>query len=169
MSEPSPFVVHVGDLLSGSGKQRRHRLVVPADWGVAFVEVANGQPIEADLVLTGASGGVVVRGDLAATLLTTCVRCLEESEKRVELEVAQLVEAPGAAGDDGYELVGEALDLEPILRDELMLHGPLRPICEDGCVELEPHTESDLNTDLPDEPGRISPFAVLQDLFDAGD
>lgn len=169
MSGPSPFVVHVGDLLSGSGKQRRHRLATGADWGVDFAKVADDRPVAADLVLSGASGGVVVRGKLTATIVTTCVRCLEETRRDVELEIAQLVEAPGAAGDDGYELSGEEIDLEPILRDELMLHIPLRPVCEDGCAGLEPHLESDLNTDTPGESERTSPFAVLQDLFDTGD
>lgn len=169
MSEPSVFVVHVGDLLSRSGGQRRHRLATEVDWGVDFVKVADRIPIEADLVLSGVSGGVVVRGPVSATMTATCVRCLAESTSQLELDVAQLVEKPGAAGDDGYELDGDTLDLEPILRDELMLAMPLRPVCEDGCEELEPVSETDLNTDTPDEAERTSPFAVLQNLFDSGD
>lgn len=169
MTQPSAFVVHAGDLLSNSGKRRPHRLAGPVEWGMDFVEVAAETPIEADLVLSGVSGGVLVRGRLNARMVMTCVRCLEESSDDVELEIAQLVEGPGAAGDDGYELDGEDIDLEPILRDELMLQMPLRPVCQGGCEGLEPPPETDLNTDSPDEPERSSPFAVLQDLFDPGD
>lgn len=169
MTEPSPFVVHVGDLLSSSGKQRRHRLALPVTWGVDFARVDPATPIDADLVLSSVSGGIVVRGHLVASMRSTCVRCLEEIATDVDLEIAQLVEAPGASGDDGYELDGDEIDLEPILRDELMLQMPLRPVCVDGCEGLEPHPETDLNTDTPGEPERTSPFAVLQDLFDTGD
>ncbi len=169
MTVASPFVVHVGDLLATSGKRRSHRVVAPVDWGVDFAGVVPGTSIDADLVLSGASGGIVVRGSLRATIETTCARCLEEYRDETEIEIAQLVESPGSAGDDGYELQGEQVDLEPILRDELMLQLPWRATCPDGCAELEQHSETDLNTDTPDEPGRTSPFAVLHDLFDAGD
>ena len=34
--------------------------------------------------------------------------------------------------EDGYSLDGDLLDLEPVLRDALVLALPLAPLCQDG-------------------------------------
>jgi len=42
----------------------------------------------------------------------------------------------GAADSDGYVLDGGVLDLEPALRDALVLELPLSPLCADDCPGL---------------------------------
>ncbi len=87
----------------------------------------------------------------------------------MRIEVAQLAEA-GGEDDDEYHLDGDVLDLEPILRDEVLLAMPLRPQCDPPCEGLVPGSESDLNTAAPGSARRTdSPFAALQDLFGPGD
>ncbi len=168
MAAASPFVVHVADLLRAPGTSRPLHLEVPVDWSVDFSRSAPDPPLVADLVLTSAVGGVMVRGSLDVTVRHTCVRCLTETEDTVLVELSQLVETADE-GDDGYVLRGVELDIEPILRDEVLLAMPLLPRCPGGCAELVDGAESGLNTSTPGERRSDSPFAVLRDLFDPGD
>jgi uncharacterized metal-binding protein YceD (DUF177 family) len=66
--------------------------------------------------------------------------------------------------------VGDEIDLEPFLRDEVLLDLPMGPACPDGCREVVTTPESDLNTGSPgDDAESGSPFAVLRELFEPGD
>lgn len=168
MSHGSPFLVHVGDLLRDTKRTRPLRLVESVDWAVELSRVLPEPPLEVNVTLRGASGGVVVRGTAEAVVEHTCPRCLETRDVVVVVEIDQIAERDG--GDDGYELMGEQLDLEPIVRDEVLLALPIRPLCEPPCSGLVRDTQTDLNVATPGPPGRSdSPFAVLQDLFDPGD
>lgn len=167
MAHQSSFVVYVGDLLR-STTTRPLRIVAPVDWALQLSAVTADVPVAADLVLTAASGGVVVRGTVDATVDHTCPRCLETRRVEVSVSIDQMAERDG--GDDGYEIVGDQLDLEPLLRDEVLLALPILPICDASCAGLVRDTQSDLNMPTPGPAGRSeSPFAVLQDLFDPGD
>jgi uncharacterized protein len=168
MPHASPFLVHVGDLVRHGGAARSHRVSAPVEWSIELSRVLPDPPIDANLVLSAASGGVVVRGTVIATVRHTCPRCLEDREVVVEVDIDQIAEREG--GDDGYELHGDELDLEPVLRDELLLSMPLLPVCDPPCGGLVQGAESGLNTATPEPAGRPeSPFAVLEDLFESGD
>jgi uncharacterized protein len=161
-------MVHVGDLVRHGGATRRHRLSAPVDWSIELSHVLPDPPLVADLELSAVSGGVVVRGTATATVRQTCPRCLEDRDESIEVDIDQIAERDG--GDDGYELHGDELDLEPLLRDELLLSMPLLPVCDPPCGGLVQDVESGLNTSAPEPAGRPeSPFAVLEDLFESGD
>ncbi len=72
--------------------------------------------------------------------------------------------------DADYVIDGLELDLEPILRDELLLALPLSPTCGPGCKGVVDAAKTGLNTGTPDDDGdSSSPFAVLRDLLEAGE
>jgi len=73
-------------------------------------------------------------------------------------------------GDDEYHLAGNVLDLEQLLRDEVLLAMPVAPVCGPDCPGLVAVAGSGLNTSTPDqEDESASPFAALKDLLDTGD
>ncbi|HSF86591.1 MAG TPA: YceD family protein [Acidimicrobiia bacterium] len=165
----NPFLVHARDLLANPGKVREHTVDASVDWGIELARVSEDHELHADLDLVSTSGGVLVRGAVDVVAATTCARCLAESESEMRIEVAQMVEH-GADDDDEYHTTGDDLDLEPILRDEVLLAMPLRPQCEPACEGLVQGSETDLNTPAPGSARRTdSPFAALQDLFGPGD
>jgi uncharacterized protein len=170
MRHEAPFRVHAGELLRRPGIARSHRLAIPVDWGIELSRVLEDPPLTADLKLVATAGGIVVRGTADVTVVHTCARCLDEFPEPATVEITQLVEiGPEADEDSEYRLVGEEIDLEPLLRDEVLLAQPLLPHC-DRCTQLVEPPESDLNTPAPGEAGRPeSPFAVLQDLFEPGE
>lgn len=160
----SPFLVHVSDLLADSGSRRAVDVDGPIEWG--FELAAVGPQLHAELVLENASGVLVVRGPAETTLGLTCHRCLTEWSESLRVEVA---EALGFEDDDvGYALDGDTVDLEPVLRDALLLEVPLRPLCRDDCLGICATCGADLNTDSC--PGHdeesASPFAELRDLLE---
>jgi uncharacterized protein len=170
MRQDTPLRVHVGDLLRSPGSSRPFHTSVSVDWGVELSRVAVDVPIEIDVELTSLTGGMMVRGRVTATLVETCSRCLEDARRVRTVEVAQLVEPADEGSDQEYVIDGDELDLEPVLRDELLLASPLGPRCDPPCAGLVRDSESDLNTESAGRPGLPdSPFAALQDLFDAGD
>lgn len=160
----SPFVFSLAGLDPGSGPQPIH-LQVPVDWGVESVVVVPDPPLVADLTLEVVPGGVVVRGGVTFVARETCHRCLEETEVERHVAVAALFELDPADEDD-YVLIGDTIDLEQMVRDEVVLSLPMLPRCSDDCRGVVTTPESGLNTDPPGgDPAEGSPFAVLRDLL----
>ncbi len=158
------FRFHVADLLAHPGHRRAEVIEAPIDWGLELSRV--GPVLVADLVLESASGGLVVRGTASSMVHHTCHRCLTEWDEDL---VVSILEALGVPDDpDGYSLHGDVADLEPVLRDVVLLAVPLMPTCQDGCLGLCSVCGADLNgSSCPghdDEPD--SPFAPLRGLFD---
>jgi uncharacterized protein len=146
-------------------------LDIPVEWGIELSQVVLEPPLHADLELTPVSGGVLVRGSVDVTIGHVCHRCLDEWEQELTIEVAQLFQPESRADEeDDYVFAGDELDLEPMLRDEVLLAMPLAPTCSDDCRGLVEASESDLNSGSADEGEEpTSPFAVLQDLLGPGE
>ena len=132
--------------------------------------VLGDPPLEAALELARMPGGILATGTLRATVRHTCHRCLDEWDSEVEIPVAELF--VDEADEDGadYVIERDAVDLEPLLRDDVLLSQPLLPTCPDGCAQVVDVGQSDLNTGTPDNEGDpASPFAALRDLLDTGE
>jgi uncharacterized protein len=160
----SAFRFHVADLLAHVGDRRPISFEPEVDWGLELSRV--GPKLAADLVLESASGGLVVRGRVSTEVANICHRCLKEWQETL---VVDILEALGVDDDpDGYRLHGDVADLEPVLRDAVLLAIPLSPTCRPDCRGLCAVCGADLNgTSCPghdDEPD--SPFVPLRGLLD---
>ena len=164
----SDFVYDVGGVARRTVDAVPGAIAVDPDWRIEFSAVSPSRPVTFSGEITAASGGLLVRGTLEAVASHTCIRCLDEWDEEISLTVAQLVLPEDTNEEDpDYTYAGSELDLEPILRDELLLSLPLSPVCRDGCERLVEGQVNDLNTASPsDEPQSSSPFAVLKDLLD---
>ncbi|MFW5899075.1 MAG: YceD family protein, partial [Jiangellaceae bacterium] len=127
------------------GRSQRVRRSVPAppDLGVGgVVGVPEGADIELDLRLEAVMEGVLVSGTAWAPLTGVCVRCLDEIKSEMTVEVQELYAYPGrvpvedAEADVERMVEDELIDLEPALRDALVLALPLAPKCRDDCPGL---------------------------------
>ena len=165
----SPFVFHVTDLRSGRAESREISGEVAVDWHVELSRVLPSPPLRFDLELAPIGGGITVMGEIEATVVHRCYRCLAEWEEDVVRDVAQLITAEGE-DDDDYRLEGDTFDFENMIRDELILSLPIAPLCRSDCKGLVDAAGTDLNTDFSeDERDESSPFSVLKDLLDTGD
>lgn len=154
----------VSDLLREPGHRRAVDLEASVDWALELSRVDPSVPLRARLALEGTSGGVVARGRVEVGARHTCRRCLREWGEPVEVEVLEVLSADAEAE---YRLHGDEADLEPPLRDAVLLALPLRPLCRPDCRGLCAVCGADLNTGSC--PGHDeapeSPFAPLRDLL----
>jgi uncharacterized protein len=108
------------------------------------VEVPADQPIRVDLHLERVSDGIVVRGEIAARWRGLCSRCLQPVEGDAVVHVDELFETDPVEGET-YRLDVDTLDLEPLVRDALLLELPHAPLCEPECRGLCPVCGTDRN------------------------
>jgi uncharacterized protein len=133
-----------------------------------MVRVPEGGELLLEVQLEDVSDGVLVTGAVTAPLIGECARCLDEFTSSTQVRFCELFAVQASESeDDGYLLDGDLLDLEPALRDVLVLELPLSPLCREDC----PGLCSRCGVKLADaEPGHSHPddggvWAVLKDLF----
>ncbi len=117
---------------------------------------------------------ILVRGHLEGHLELACGRCLEPFDAPLAAAFdLLLVPAPTAAAPADEELSaaeldldlysGETVDLEAIIREQIILTLPLKPLCREACRGLCPVCGADLNRETCSCPAanNDSPFAPL--------
>lgn len=126
------------------------------------IGVPEGAPVELELRLESVMEGVLVTGTARAVAEGECVRCLEPLHQEVAAEFQEMFSYPdaddrgrtAAPGDDAEDedmifLEDGMFDLEPVLRDAVVLALPMQPVCREDCAGLCP----DCGIRLDDEPG----------------
>lgn len=110
----------------------------PADLGIAVIGVPPGSPVELDLRLESVVEGVLVTGTATVEVRGECVRCLGAVSGQLEVDIQELFVYSGVEPDDDLasRLQGDLIDLEPLLRDEVVLDLPFQPLCRDNCLGL---------------------------------
>ncbi len=142
----APLVLDTRELGRRPGSQREVTRTVPApaELGIEVLRVPEGSQVDLDLRLEAVMEGVLVTGTATAGLEGECVRCLEEIDDDVEVTFQELFVyddqghvQPDEAEDSGVSrLEDDLLDLEPLLRDAVVLALPFQPLCEDDCPGL---------------------------------
>jgi uncharacterized protein len=134
---------------AGAMKKVHTSVEAPPDLGIAVVGVPEESPIELDLRLESVVEGVLVTGTATVQLKGECVRCLTEISDVMEIDVMELFVYPGseATEDEASRMVGDLIDLEPLVRDAVVLDLPFQPLCRDDCAGLCATCGVDLNTD----------------------
>jgi uncharacterized protein len=133
----------------GAMKLVRATVEAPADLGIAVIGVPPGSPVELDLRLESVVEGVLVSGTATVQVRGECVRCLGEISDELEVDIQELYVYPGMECDDDLasRLEGDLINLEPLLRDEVVLGLPFQPLCRDDCAGLCVECGANLNDD----------------------
>ena len=147
----SDLVLDTQELGRRAGAMKVVRATVPApvDLGIAVIGVPPGSPVELDLRLESVIEGVLVTGTATVELRGECVRCLGEVSEQLEVDVQELFVHPesDATEEEASRLEGDLLDLEPLLRDGVVLDLPFQPLCREDCQGLCAECGANLNDD----------------------
>lgn len=148
----APLVLDTRELGRRPGSQRKLSLDVPApaQLGIEFLGVPEGDLIHLDLRLEAVMEGVLLTGTASATLVGECVRCLDaiSDDSRVSLQELYMYDVPDNDEDeDVSKLEDDLLDLEPLLRDAVVLALPFQPVCREDCPGLCPECGARLADD----------------------
>jgi uncharacterized protein len=154
-----------------------------ADWFAPWLKEQPGLEFSLEKPITGTvrlerhDDSILVRGQLQGELIFTCSRCLDAftgplaatfdlllkasrppvSDQDVELNPEDL--------DEDY-LLGDELDLNALLQEQILLALPLKPLCLEDCLGLCRQCGANLNREKCScaAPAFYSSFAALEKL-----
>lgn len=164
MSAPTPFDLAVHDLVHRPGEMRERTLsfAAPEQLGEGIAHVSAGTPVEIDVRLEGLHEGILVTADIRTTADGECVRCLDPLTLPVEVDFQELFAySPDEAVD--FAVRDDHVDLEPVVRDAVVLSLPFQPVCRPDCPGLDPSTGEKLAGPAEDQPPAPDPrWAALE-------
>jgi uncharacterized protein len=171
-----PLVLDTRELGRRPGSMRPVQLsaLAPEDLGTELIGVPAGSDIELDLRLESVMEGVLVSGHATVQLAGECGRCLEPVRESLTVRLQELYVYPESTTDETEEdeetaqMEGDLLDLEPALRDAVVLSLPLTPLCRQDCSGLCAECGERLD-DLPEDHQHDAPdprWSALHDLLD---
>ncbi|MFE9255898.1 YceD family protein [Streptomyces sp. NPDC006879] len=185
-----PLVFETRELGRRPGAQQKVSRTVPApaDFGLAgVIAVPEGASMQIGLRLESVMEGVLVTGISVAPAVGECVRCLEPLELELNARFQELFSYPDADArgrpkaepaddaeddEDRYYVEDDLFDLEPVLRDAVVLALPSQPVCRENCLGLCSQCGANLNEDPDHHHDAVDiRWAALQGLVvtDQGD
>ncbi len=143
----SPFVFDVRELGRQPGAMREYRRGVPAPAGLGsdVVGVPEGAPLVLDVRLESVTEGVLVTGTVSGepgTLRGECARCLDPIADDLGVELCELFAYPDSSTeattspDEIHRIENDHFDLDPVVRDAVVLGLPWTPLCRPDCAGL---------------------------------
>lgn len=136
------------------GTQREVQVAMPlADLAISSARVPEGADVAVDGVLEAIEGAMTLTGTVTAPWVGDCRRCLDPVEGALEVAVKEVFEAHPTDGET-YRLDEDEVDLEPVVRDAVLLNLPLAPLCRPDCPGPAPE---------------VFPTVVPGDADDGGD
>lgn len=166
----NPLVLDTRTLVRRAGQMDTVESSVPAPtgFGLDVISVPEGAPLHMFLRLESVVEGVLVSGSCQGQATGECVRCLDALTLELELPVQELFAYPGSASAEASEIAqleDDLIDLEPLLRDAVVLALPLQPLCRDDCPGLCATCGARLADDPTHEHVEIDPrWAGLEQL-----
>ncbi|MDO4887274.1 MAG: YceD family protein [Actinomycetaceae bacterium] len=146
----SPFAASIVSLprQEGATLHWEKKLPAPPDMGLLLMSVPQGSELDIAIDFQSVSEGVYVSGIVGAEVSGNCARCLRDIEDEISQPVGELVLYPerrAALVEEGDEeaeempiIESDHIDLEPIVRDAVVLALPFTPLCKPDCQGLCP-------------------------------
>ena len=144
------LVVDIHELTRTAGAMRhvRAQIEAPEGLGIELIRVQPGTMVDLDLTLESVIEGVWVSGTARAQLLGECSRCLTPVTDEQLFDVQELYYYRGRdAEEDAHFVHNDQIDLDPLLRDAIVLELPFTPLCRSDCAGLCIECGENLNDD----------------------
>jgi uncharacterized protein len=161
--------IDVRDLLDNPGAARTVQVNEPVPGlRLGLAAVPEDAPIRGDLLLESVVEGILVSGPVRGRLALSCARCLKDFEAALAIEVQELFSRDAGPDGEEYPLSPEgSIDIEPMVRDTVLLAVPFSPLCRPDCLGLCERCGGDRNlVECTCAPETADPrWAALDNLF----
>jgi pantetheine-phosphate adenylyltransferase len=134
---------------AGSAKTQQLTVPAPDDMRLELARVPVGADLHLDVRFEAVTEGVLVTGSATAPLAGECARCLTPLATVVSASFRELYlyqrdkhdkherfDQNDEQDEEELYLDGDLLDLEPVLRDAVVLALPMSPLCREDCPGL---------------------------------
>ena len=147
----------LSEIVTHLGKRIKYEIDEPPiedfDSGIRCVA-----PVKGEVTFTNSGSHIVVRGHFDTAVEVECARCLEPDRMDLNLPIEEefqisgrLPEATEVEEDELPEdameplFVDNVLDLTELLRQDIVVAVPIKPLCDEACKGLCPRCGKNLN------------------------
>jgi uncharacterized protein len=123
----------------GEMRERERTFAVPEGFGEALATIPAGESLDLEVRLESVHEGILASARVFTTMHAECGRCLEKFTAPFEVEFQELFAYTPTEADE-YGVHGDHVDLEPPLRDAVVLALPFQPVCRPDCAGLDPES-----------------------------
>lgn len=150
--------IDVRDLLDHPGFSREIHVALPLEGlSIELARVPAEAPIRIDVLLESVVEGILVTGPLSGVVEYQCARCLKPFSGEFRVEVTEVFAQDPPPDGDEYPLGQGSLDLEPMVRDAVLLAMPFSPLCRRDCLGLCERCGGDRNAGECSCPPAVDP------------
>ncbi len=170
----SPLVLDVRELGRRAGAMMTFDRVAaaPNDLANPMIGIPVGSDLALDVMAESVVEGVWVSGNVSASTQGSCSRCLEPVSIPLTVDIAELfryadqIEDEDTSDDEIPTFDNDLIDLEPTLRDAVVLALPLAPVCGEDCLGLCSQCGFELKNDPNHQHDQTDPrWAALGKMF----
>ncbi len=130
-------------------------LIIDVEEKLELEEDRAASPVNGSLQVTRADGEVIVTGKVTTELDLQCSRCLRDFRKPLDIAVnvvyhpiEEIAEERHGLRDDEMDMGfyrGEEIDLQELVREQVLLNMQMKPLCDESCKGICPDCGADLN------------------------
>ncbi|MBL3686840.1 DUF177 domain-containing protein [Leucobacter zeae] len=135
------FEENIRDIMNRPGemRERSRSVVAPEKFGEGIAEVPAGTRMDLDVRLESVHEGILASVEVATSMHAECGRCLKDFTTPFQVEFQELFAYTPTEAEE-YGVHGDHVDLEPPLRDAVVLALPFQPVCRPDCPGLDPES-----------------------------
>jgi uncharacterized protein len=155
-------------------------LTVDVEEKLTLEGISAGSPVTGTLQVSKSDREVIVIGKITSELDLQCSRCLKGFRRPLDIPVTVVYHPVEEIAEERHELRndemdmgfyrGEEIDLEELVREQVLLNMQMKPLCNENCKGICPNCGADLNAGACGcETQKIDPrLKVLKRLLDKG-
>ncbi|TYQ12992.1 UNVERIFIED_CONTAM: uncharacterized protein Cloal_4036 [Acetivibrio alkalicellulosi] len=103
------------------------------------------QPVSVKGNIVNMGSVLKLTGELEVSYNTKCSRCLNDVNTKLNVQLREDFFEEGQNAEGAYTYAGRYVELEKVIKDNIILNLPARQVCRDNCKGLCPGCGIDLN------------------------
>ncbi len=120
------------------------------------------------------TGEIITDGKIASfygqakfKVSTECDRCLEDIQQDISIDMEEKFTNDSYSDDEDeyYQMIDNKIDFTPVLRQNLLIHMPMKYLCKEDCDGFISKSGIENDEDNESNANNNSPFAKLQEML----